>query len=430
MTTGLVGNVAAIGDRIIEDLRPWRSNLVGEVVEGGVVEEAGVLAVDPAGITATAAVRKNGDVVLNGYAEARISATLSLEETSAVEVREINVSCRIRLELEMKQMRYWLLGLLLLFSPLEQQRCGAETWAQRLGYSADAKVVILYAAHMGAAHETNVAGASALSKGQATSASVMVPCPWVEGFADWYRDNQDHDIGVCLTLNSPDGPYRWRPLTSDAIGSTLVDPHGFLWPSPHQAAVRVDRDEVARELVLQIERARTAGIQPTHLITGMGTLFMRPDLLDLYLNLAEKYWVPAVVVELTPDHIERFDGEGFEFSEDMQMLMKRYPLPKLDEIVFLKDTETYEAKQAELAAAIAGLKPGLTQIMFSPATSSKTLKQITPRWQQLVWDAKLLADPKTKQLLKKEGVQLTNWREVMERFEHGAKHNRTAKPGK
>ena len=140
--------------------------------------------------------------------------------------------------------------------------------------------------------------------------------------------------------------------------------------------------------------------------------------------------IPAVVVELTADHIERFDGDGFEFSEDMQMLMKRYPLPKLDEIVFLEDTETYEAKQAELAAAITGLKPGLTQIMFSPASSSKTLKQITPRWRQLVWDAKLLADPKTKQLLKKEGVQLTNWREVMERFEHGAKHNRTAKPSK
>lgn len=326
-------------------------------------------------------------------------------------------------------MRYWLVGLFLCLASFQQVNA-EETWAQRLGYPADAKVVILYADHMGAAYETNAAGIAAFEKGQATSGSVMVPCPWFEGFVDWCRSNRDHDIGVSLTLNSPKRSYRWRPLTGDFDGSSLIDPHGYFWSSPHQAALRVDRDQVERELVMQIERARTAGIRPTHLIPAMGTLFMRPDLMDLYLNLAEKYWMPAVVVELTPEHIERFEKEGFVFSEDMQMLLNRYPLPKLDEIVFLEDTDSYAAKQAELAKVIGELKPGLTQIMFGPAIESDALKQMTPRWQQLVWDAKLLSDPKTMELLKKEGVQLTNWSEIMERFEHGARRGPRAKAQK
>ncbi|MCP4192376.1 MAG: ChbG/HpnK family deacetylase [Planctomycetaceae bacterium] len=321
-------------------------------------------------------------------------------------------------------MRFWLLGLFLFLAAAPDTNA-AETWAQRLGYKADDRVVIMYVDHMGAAYETNIAGMNALSAGQATSASVKVPCPWFEQFALWSRANHDQDVGLSLTLNSPGKAYRWRPLTGDFQSSTLIDPHGYFWTTPHQAAVRVDRDQVEAELVMQIERARTSGIHPSHIIPAMGTMFMRADLLDLYLNLAEKYWIPAVVVELTPDHIERFAGRGFAITDDMQMLLDRYPLPKLDDIKFLEDANSYPQKQAELAKAIRGIKPGLTQIMFAPAIESASLKAMTPRWQQLVWDAKLLADPATKALLKKEGVHLTNWREVMQRFEKGVNPNST-----
>ena len=148
----------------------------------------------------------------------------------------------------------------------------------------------------------------------------------------------------------------------------------------------------------------------------MGTIFTRPDLMDVYLNLAEKYWIPAVVVELTPEHIERFEQEGFEFSEEMQHLMQRYPLPKLDDVQFIPDTDTYEGKRRAFSKIVQDLKPGMTQIMFAPALQSESLKAVTPRWQQLVWDAKLLSDPGAMKELKQAGVKLTNWREIMKRF--------------
>lgn len=313
-------------------------------------------------------------------------------------------------------MRFWLLGLIAFIVPVTHLDA-AETWSERLGYKADDRVVILYADHMGAAFETNQIGAKLLEQGRVSSASVMVPCPWFADFADWCRDHRGHDIGISLTLNSPSRAYRWRPLSGPEASPSLIDRDGYFWATPNQAAIRVERDQAAHELTLQIERARAAGIEPTHLIPGMGTLFARPDLMDLYLNLAEKYWIPAVVVELTPDHIERFKAEGFDFTEEMQHLMQRYPLPKLDDVQFIPDTDNYAAKRKALQDIVQDLEPGLTQIIFSPATESKALKAITPRWQQLVWDAQLLADPQTKQILSKAGVKVSNWREVMERFE-------------
>ncbi len=292
----------------------------------------------------------------------------------------------------------------------------AETWAEKLGYPPEKRVLILHADHMGAAYETNRAGQKLLSEGLVQSAGVMVPCPWFTDFAEWCRSHGDCDVGICLTLNSPSRACRWRPLLGPMESGSLIDADGYFWATPHQVAARADTEEVARELSQQVERARAAGIQPTHLLPAMGSLFMRPDLLEVYLQIAERYWIPAVVVELTPEHIQRFQQEGFPFTEQTQDLMRSYPLPKLDEVRFLPDADSYAAKRDALVKLVQELPPGLCQITFGPAEASDALAAITPRWQQLVWDAKLLQDPLVRALFQSEGVQLTNWKEVMRRF--------------
>ncbi len=292
----------------------------------------------------------------------------------------------------------------------------AETWATKLGFPPEARVLVLHADHMGAAHETNQAGKQLLSEELVQSASVMVPCPWFADFAQWCRFHPDADVGICLTLNSPSVAYRWRPLLGSLEAPSLIDADGYFWSTPGQLAVRADVEDVAREITEQIEWARAAGIRPTHLIPAMGSLFMRPDLFELYLNVAEKYWIPAVVVELTPEHVKRFQEQGFPFTDEMQDLLRNYPLPKLDEVRFLPDAESYEAKRDALRQTIRELPPGLCQIAFGPAEPSESLSAITPRWQQLVWDAKLLRDPEVRRFLTSESVQLTTWKEIMQRF--------------
>ncbi len=152
----------------------------------------------------------------------------------------------------------------------------------------------------------------------------------------------------------------------------------------------------------------------------MGSLFMRPDLLEIYLGVAEKYWLPAVVVELTPDHVQQFQQHGFPFTAEMQDLLRNYPLPKLDDVRFLPDSDSYEQKRESLYQLVRELQPGLCQITFGPAERSNALTVLTPRWQQLVWESQLLQDPQVQAFLKQQNVQLTSWKEIMRRFTESA----------
>ncbi|MGB5699704.1 ChbG/HpnK family deacetylase, partial [Muriicola sp.] len=59
------------------------------------------------------------------------------------------------------------------------------TIAERLGYPADTKLLILHADDLGVAHSENEASISALEKGPLNSASIMVPCPWFPEIASY-----------------------------------------------------------------------------------------------------------------------------------------------------------------------------------------------------------------------------------------------------
>src|SRR6266576_2853624 len=69
-----------------------------------------------------------------------------------------------------------LLALLLLAPALPAQ---TRTVAERLGYPQDAKLLILHADDLGAAHSIDAATFDALDKGVISSASIMMPTPWV-----------------------------------------------------------------------------------------------------------------------------------------------------------------------------------------------------------------------------------------------------------
>ena len=61
------------------------------------------------------------------------------------------------------------------------------TLAARLGYPADAKLLILHGDDLGVAHSVDAASLDALEHGVLSSASVMMPTPWVTEVAAWAR---------------------------------------------------------------------------------------------------------------------------------------------------------------------------------------------------------------------------------------------------
>ncbi len=220
-----------------------------------------------------------------------------------------------------------------------------------------------------------------------------------------------------LTLNSEWPNYRWQPMASDESVQSLIDSRGNFWSTSVQTMVNGNTTEVEHELFVQIVRAQLEGLQPTHLTTHLGTLFTRLDFAEIYLRMAREHWIPAVVVELTPEHVERFQRMGFPIPPELVGLIADYPLPKVDELAFMPSTESYAAKKQAFTELIERLAPGLTQVAFHPAVESEELKGIAKDWQDKVWEAQLFQDPEVRELLESDAVILTTWREVMQRFE-------------
>lgn len=293
----------------------------------------------------------------------------------------------------------------------------AQTWAERLDYPQGKRVVILYADHLGAAYEFNRPAQALLEEGRVDSGGLVVTGQWFDEFADWRKGNPLGDIGICLTLSSPSPIYRWRPMLCRHEIPSLVDADGFFPPGIVQVTLRADRDEVERELRAQIERARSGGVAPTHLLTHMGVLLTRPDLAQTYMQLASEYWIPAVVCEPTPQNIESMRQEGFPVSEALIAALNASPLPKLDDLQFVPEAQTYEQKRDRFYELIRSLAPGLTQIMLHPADPSPALERVSPRAEERVWEARLLQDPDVQKFLDSEGIIRTNWIEVMQRFD-------------
>ncbi|HEV7389082.1 MAG TPA: polysaccharide deacetylase family protein, partial [Gemmatimonadaceae bacterium] len=190
-----------------------------------------------------------------------------------------------------------LLALLLLAPALPAQ---TRTIAERLGYPRDAKLLILHADDLGAAHSINAATFDALDKGIISSASIMMPTPWVTEVAAYARAHPDADLGLHLTLTSEWQTYRWGTVASADKVASLVDSTGTLPDDIGPVSKRAKLPEVELEIRAQIERARALGIRPTHLDSHMGALFDTPALLTAYIKAGHEYHLPFLALRINP----------------------------------------------------------------------------------------------------------------------------------
>src|SRR6185369_17607261 len=73
-----------------------------------------------------------------------------------------------------------------------------KTIAERLGYPADAKLLIVHADDLGVAHSVNEASIKAFTTGLVKSGSIMIPCSWVPEIAAYAKANPQADLGLHL----------------------------------------------------------------------------------------------------------------------------------------------------------------------------------------------------------------------------------------
>ncbi|MBL8824937.1 MAG: polysaccharide deacetylase family protein [Planctomycetia bacterium] len=291
------------------------------------------------------------------------------------------------------------------------------TWSTKLGYPADKRVIILHADDIGMCYEANASAQRALSKGEYRSAAAMVPCPWFNEMAEWCVANPHHDVGLHLALTSEWKTYRWGSVAPRDKVPGLHDKFGYLHHNVPGVVMNSNEKEIETELFAQYNRAVSLGMKPSHVDTHMGTLYAKPEFTRAYMKLAVEKQVPAMVIEMTPYTMDKFRKQGYPMRDEMLQLIADYPLPKLDDFHAVESGKTYEEKKSKFYTLIRSLRPGLHEIIYHPSIDTPGLKKITGSWQQRIWEDKMFADAEVQDFLKEQGIILSSWKEVMERFQ-------------
>jgi predicted glycoside hydrolase/deacetylase ChbG (UPF0249 family) len=292
-----------------------------------------------------------------------------------------------------------------------------KTWSERLGYPKGRKVLLLHMDDLGMCPEANAAAERYIEEKQILSGSVMMPCPEAATFIAWAKKHPETDIGLHLTLTSEWKKYRWPPVTEAAKVPGLIDPDGKFWHEVPDVVAHASAAEVEMEIRSQIEKSLALGYRPSHIDTHMGTLYGSPEYARVFFKVAQEYNIPANAIDVSvPEVADKFKQQGYPINDVVLKILNEYRLPKLDNFTSVSPGSTYEEKRATFFALVKSLSPGLTEIIFHPSLETDNLRSITNSWQQRVWEAQLFADPLVQQFFQKEGIVITNWKEIMQRF--------------
>ena len=304
------------------------------------------------------------------------------------------------------------------------------TYAERLGFPKGAKVVIVHVDDVGMSFDSNEGAITAMTKGIATSCSVMMPCGWVPGYVHYLKEHPTTDAGLHLTLTSEWDNYRWPPLSGKPKVPGLVDKEGAMWPEVADVVAHATPEEVETEIRAQIERAKEMGFNPTHMDSHMGTLFAKPEFLQKYVTLAMEYHIPVMFPAGHAELISKQTGFTPGQMQGIRMLGKQLwnaGLPVLDDIYnesygweMPKETKVTDAalqkfKTQKYKEAFKAMKPGLTYLIMHCTAPSEIFKHISGSGTTRKGDMLAMIDPELKKFVEKEGIILITWRELSER---------------
>jgi chitin disaccharide deacetylase len=266
------------------------------------------------------------------------------------------------------------------------------TLNERLGLAPDARAVIITCLDLGQSHAANVGVYDSLRGPVATTASIMVPCPWAREAASRFRGE---DVGVQLTLNAEHSLYRWGPITH---APSLLDGNGGFPVTRPDLWDHADLDEVRRECRAQIERAIVWGFDVTHLTSHWDAMILRPEFFDVLLDMAVEFSLPL--------HLPSADEQrnaGFDFR-----------LLAAEEGILFPDrsVEVGAGAQRSLENVLFTLEPGVTELRMGPCIDTPELRALTTDWAKMVEQHDVLVDPATSRLLDRAGVFRVGYRQL------------------
>ncbi len=326
----------------------------------------------------------------------------------------------------MKTFAFFLI-LSLIYFPVNAQDT---TYAQRLGFPKNARVIILHMDDAGMSLSSDRGIKKVFENGVANSTSVMMPCPWVPQMVRYIEAHPGIDAGLHLTLTSEWKDYRWAPLAGAATVPGLTDSTGSMWADVQDVVKHASAEEVDKEIRAQFNRAEKMGFRPTHLDSHMGTLFASDAFLQKYIQLGIEKQIPVMFPGGHDSYISNemnLVSQNLQYFQHLGKMIWDGGLPVLDDLVnssydwnpptaiAKNDAALTKWRVALYEKAMLQLKPGVTMVIMHCTDPSSVFSEISDSGEKRKADMLAMLDPGFKKFLKDNGFILTTWRELMQR---------------
>lgn len=271
---------------------------------------------------------------------------------------------------------------------------------RRLGYPADARLLIINADDFGVCHAVNAAIWRTLTEGIVRSTTVMMPCPWALHALQLLRAQPTMPFGVHLTVICEPAHYRWGPLTGREKVPSLVDKTGYFYSFERipEFLAQVKLDELELEFRAQIERVLAAGLTPSHLdwhcLRGGGGA----AIVELMLRLAREYGLAMRAVDRP--WIAALQRQGWPTTD--HVFLDSYGLETVD-------------KAGRYAHLLRALPVGLSEWAVHPGfddAESRAIGALGPEVRQADFD--FLISPQARALIQQEGITLFSYKPLQD----------------
>lgn len=250
---------------------------------------------------------------------------------------------------------------------------------------------------MGFSHSGNEALIKTYKEGIERSIEVIVPSPWFPEAVKMLEENPTVDVGIHLVITSEWDNIKWRPLTE---ATSLRDSNGYFFPMiypnknyPNRAILQNSWkiEDIEKEWRSQIELAKKSIPRISHISGHMGCTNMNEEVKALAKRLAKEY-----NIDIDPSEYG-VKGIGYDGP-----------------------TKTPQEKKASFIKMLNKLEAGNIYLFVDhPGINTPELKAIHHIGYENVAEDRqgvtdIWTDPEIKQLIKKRGIQLISYKDLVE----------------
>jgi hopanoid biosynthesis associated protein HpnK len=279
--------------------------------------------------------------------------------------------------------------------------------------------VIVNADDFGLSPGVNRGIVGAFRDGVLSSTTMMVNMPSFDDAVRLAKENPDLPVGVHLSLiwGGPIAPAEKVPTLVDSNGEFPANAKGL---ALRYVTGRLADAEVRTELQAQIKRFLDAGLAPTHVDTHKH-IHCLPRVLDALIAVATEMGVSKIRLPIeapiatTPQPKSSLSARAKvailrALLRGARRKFAAAGITTTDHFAGLRDSEKLNTEALE--RILAGLQPGVTEIMCHPGESEERPSAYGGAWLNRQTELDALRDARVKERIAASNIQLISFRDI------------------